>query len=183
MTHDNVNNVEETELCEWFQHIALTETQPSPREWRAKSWVVPQLLRRAVWLCWPRPSLQPPDFFGGAHGVVVSTLFTRRWVPWESDWTWIREVKFTSMVSEGSSVSVFESTKTNIGILQRFQKNLHDSFTENFHILSPNSHPLFSINVSFSFGLSRLTGSWSKRKSIPFLKRKKKRQMAGLSAY
>ena len=44
--------------------------QPSPREWKAKSWVAPQLLRKAVWLCWPLASLQPPDFFGRARAVV-----------------------------------------------------------------------------------------------------------------
>ena len=55
------------------------------------------------------------------------------------------------------------------------------NFTHPHHV-SPNSHPLFSINVSVSLGFAGLAGSWSKQKNIPLLKQKK-HQMAGLSAY
>lgn len=154
--------------------------QPSPREWKAKSWVAPQLLRRAVWLCWPLASLQPPDFFGRARAVV--------WFPCRRDLgEWLdmdsrrkgffclkKWARFTRMVSDGSSVPVWKDTNYVISCRDSGRIFMTPSlkiFTHPHHV-SPNSHPLFSINVSFSLGFAGLAGSWSKRKNIPLLKQK-----------
>lgn len=154
--------------------------QPSPREWKAKSWVAPQLLRKAVWLCWPLASLQPPDFFGRARAVV--------WFPCRRDLgEWLdmdsrrkgffclkKWARFTRMVSDGSSFPVWKDTNYVISCRDSgriFMTPSLKNFTHPHHV-SPNSHPLFSIDISVSLGFAGLAGSWSKRKNIPLLKQK-----------